>query len=105
MALNLTPSAITADRQAREMTIQWSDGHTSKYSFTLLRNACPCAECRGGHDKMSSEPDQAVFNLPEKDTPATMMKSVEAVGTYAMIVKDSRVNYVRQHTRLLRRDC
>ncbi|HZD55174.1 MAG TPA: DUF971 domain-containing protein [Anaerolineales bacterium] len=87
MVYNHKPAAITADRQAREMKIQWDDGHTSVYSFTLLREACPCAECRGGHDNMSPEPDPQVFGLPLKDTAATRMKSVEAVGTYALTIE------------------
>ncbi|MBE9474338.1 MAG: DUF971 domain-containing protein, partial [Chloroflexi bacterium] len=49
---NLKPAGITADRQKRVMTINWNDGHTSEYSFTLFRVACPCAECRGGHENM-----------------------------------------------------
>ncbi|MEJ2264390.1 MAG: DUF971 domain-containing protein [Anaerolineales bacterium] len=87
MIYNHKPTAITADRQAREMKIQWSDGHTSVYSFTLLRKACPCAECRGGHDNMSAEPDPQVFSFPPEDTLATRMKSVEAVGTYALTIE------------------
>lgn len=81
------PVAITADRKTREMTVQWSDGHTSVYSFTLLRKACPCAECRGGHENMRSEPDPEVFNFPREDTPAARLKSVEAVGSYALTIE------------------
>ena len=83
----LKPTSITADRQARTMTITWSDGHTSVYSFTLLRNACPCAECRGGHANMGSDPDPEVFALPEVDTPATRMRNLEAVGTYGLTIE------------------
>ena len=84
---NPKPTSVTADRQARRMSIQWSDGHTSAYSFTLLRNACPCAECRGGHAQMSADPDPQVFMLPVEDTPATRMQTVEAVGAYALTVE------------------
>jgi DUF971 family protein len=27
--------------------IEWSDGHTSEHLNTSLREACPCAACRG----------------------------------------------------------
>jgi len=67
--------------------ITWDDGHTSAYSFSLLRHACPCAECRGGHEKMSTEPDPVVFNLPEEDTPSTRMRTLEAVGSYAISIE------------------
>jgi len=80
------PINITADRNKKEMAIIWSDGHFSIYSFTLLRHACPCAECRGGHDKMGAEPDPSVFGMPKEDTPATQLSSVEAVGAYALTI-------------------
>lgn len=81
------PSGITANRQKNELTITWKDGHVSTYSFSLLRHACPCAECRGGHDKMGSQPDPAVFSMAEEDTPATHLRNVEAVGTYALTIE------------------
>src|SRR3989304_3499378 len=87
MTYNQKPTAITADRKTREMTIEWNDGHTSVYSFTLLRRACPCAECQGGHEHMRSEPDPEVFNYPREDTAATRMRNVEAVGSYALTIE------------------
>jgi len=81
------PTGITANRQTHELIVTWDDGHESRYSFTLLRRACPCAECRGGHDKMGSKPDPVVFTLPDEDTPATRLRSVEMVGTYALTVE------------------
>jgi DUF971 family protein len=78
------PTGITADRTARTLSIQWDDGHTSKYTFSLLRHACPCASCRGGHDNMRSEPDPLVFDLADEDSPATRLRNLEAVGSYAM---------------------
>jgi DUF971 family protein len=84
---SVRPTGITANRQTRELTIQWSDGHVSPYPFSLLRYACPCAECRGGHDQMGGPPDEEVFHRPDVDTPATRLKNVEAVGTYAMMIE------------------
>lgn len=80
----IRPTGITADRTSKKVTIQWSDGHSSVYSFSLLRHACPCAECRGGHANMRSEPDPAVFGQAEEDTPATRLRNLEAVGAYAL---------------------
>lgn len=82
----MRPVNITADRSAKELTIQWDDSHVSVYPFSLLRHACPCAECRGGHDKMSATPDPEVFYLPAEDTPATRMTSIQGVGAYALNV-------------------
>jgi DUF971 family protein len=83
----LKPANITANRQTHRLIIVWNDGHTSDYSFSLLRFACPCAECRGGHEFMSSEPDPQVFSYPEEDTPATQLKNIEAVGSYAISIE------------------
>lgn len=83
----LKPVSITADRQAGEMTVEWNDRHTSVYGFTLLRRACPCAECRGGHANMGSEPDPEVFSLPREDNLETRMRSIEAVGSYALTIE------------------
>ena len=81
------PTGITANRQTGELTIGWDDGHQSVYSFSLLRHACPCAACRGGHENMRSEPDPLVFDLSDEDSPATRMRNLEAVGTYAITVE------------------
>ena len=80
----LKPVGITADRQKRIMTVNWNDGHTSEIPFTLLRNACPCAECRGGHENMEADPEPELFTAPDEDTPATRLVNVEAVGTYGI---------------------
>lgn len=80
------PTNVTANRIMQVMSITWSDGHQSMYSFSLLRHACPCAECRGGHDKMGAEPDPAVFALPDEDSPTTHLSSIEGVGAYALTI-------------------
>jgi DUF971 family protein len=86
MAYDRIPTGITVDRQARNMTVEWNDGHTSVYSFSLLRYACPCAECKGGHENMRADPDPKVFDLAAEDSPATRIQNVEAVGSYALTI-------------------
>lgn len=78
------PAGITANRETSELIIEWKDGHTSRMPFSLLRNACPCAECRGGHDKMGSTPPPEVFAMELEDSPRTHLSNIEAVGTYAL---------------------
>jgi DUF971 family protein len=87
MMSSIRPAGITANRQARRLHIDWSDGHPSEYSFSLLRYACPCAECRGGHENMGGDPDPQVFTRPEEDSPATRLKNIEAVGAYALTIE------------------
>ncbi len=43
----IKPTNIHADRPARQLTIDWADGHRSAFDLTTLRWLCPCAFCRG----------------------------------------------------------
>ncbi|MEA4909839.1 MAG: DUF971 domain-containing protein [Chloroflexi bacterium] len=81
------PKSITANRQIGELMIEWNDGHTSHYPFGLLRAACPCASCRGGHENMHAEPDAGVFDVHLPDSPQTRLQRIEGVGSYAITVE------------------
>ena len=81
------PIDITVKRQSGEFIITWDDGHISRYPFSLLRYGCPCADCRGGHENMSNEPDKQVFTLPLEDSNRTRIKNVEQVGSYAISIE------------------
>jgi DUF971 family protein len=77
------PSDITLDRNAHELRITWKrDGHLSVYPLDALREACPCASCRGGHDRMGPEYDPDLIEL----TPARSydVTRAELVGKYAL---------------------
>lgn len=89
----MKPTSITANREKKELTVIWDDGHTSLYTFSLLRAGCPhlhlrqvqvCAECRGGHDKMGDTPDPSVFTADLPDSPATCINNVVPVGSYGI---------------------
>jgi DUF971 family protein len=80
----MKPISITASREHKMMTVIWEDDHTSHYPFTLLRSGCPCAECRGGHDKMRDTPDPSVFLVSLPDALSTRLKNVLPVGSYAI---------------------
>lgn len=80
------PGNITVNKTKREFSITWDDGHVSVYPFDLLRLACPCAECRGGHQNMGSEPDPSVFKSTLPDSAATRIANVKAVGSYALTI-------------------
>ena len=99
------PTGITANRQLGQLSIDWEEGHTSVYTFSLLRHACPCAECRGGHDKMGYVPSE-VFFMAEEDTPATHLKTIEPVGTYAITIEwEDGHHYCIYHWQYLRDLC
>ena len=50
-------TAVTADRNSKELIISWSDGAECRYPFAGLRAICPCVECKGGHANMGGPPD------------------------------------------------
>jgi DUF971 family protein len=64
--------------------IDWDDGARSEYPLRGLRAACPCAECRGGHEAMggSGSPDLLLQPLPEGRS--SELQSLEGVGNYAL---------------------
>ncbi|MFH2101732.1 MAG: DUF971 domain-containing protein [Chloroflexota bacterium] len=80
----MKPISITAHRQERELSVTWEDSHVSNYPFVLLRAGCPCVECRGGHENMTDKPDPEVFTKTLGDSPATRLKTLVPVGSYAI---------------------
>ncbi|MBN2045819.1 MAG: DUF971 domain-containing protein [Anaerolineales bacterium] len=78
------PSDIAANREDAQMTIKWNNGEETLFSFDLLRNSCPCAECRGGHANMKSEPDDSMFIIPLMDAKTTQLTGIKQVGGYAI---------------------
>jgi DUF971 family protein len=77
---------VNVNKSKKEFTVNWNDAHISVYPFGLLRAACPCASCRGGHEKMSSEPDESVFTQQMEDSQSTRIANVVAVGSYALTI-------------------
>src|SRR5512137_1923346 len=81
------PEAITAHKRGKDLTVEWNDGHTSVYPFALLRYACPCEVCRGGHAQMIDDPTNEAFYMPIEDKPATRLVSIDEVGAYAISIR------------------
>lgn len=81
----IIPKAITLNKKAQQpyLEIEWNDDTKDQYPLSHLREACPCAECRGGHANMGLE--HAPENLLTL-TPARSYNIVEliAVGNYAI---------------------
>lgn len=87
MNLEEKPNSITIDRKQKVLIILWEDGHQSTYPFGLVRAACPCASCRGGHENMRNEPDPAVFASMLEDSPVTRVQNAGSVGAYAFNIR------------------
>lgn len=73
------PQNIHADRPARQLTIEWADGHKSTYDFTPLRWLCPCAFCRGE----AGQPGWLDSN-PTLTEEQTELADISLVGNYAL---------------------
>jgi DUF971 family protein len=74
-----TPVSIHAEREARTLTIAWTDGHDTTYDFTALRWLCPCAHCRG-EAGMPGWLDSG----PTLTTEQTSLTDLHLVGNYAV---------------------
>jgi DUF971 family protein len=79
----ILPTDITLEQSTGTLIIEWSDGKTCRYPVGPLRVACPCVECRGGHEKMGrhTDPDILLDLIP---TRSYRVERLELVGNYAL---------------------
>lgn len=68
------PVEVRNDRDNGRVLITWDDGRRTQYVFDDLRNACPCAGCRG-HTPGEVEPPQVV---------GVALLRISEVGNYAL---------------------
>ena len=73
------PQQIHADRPARELRIDWADGHRSVFDFSTLRWLCPCAFCRGE----AGQPGWLDSN-PTLSEDQVTLSDISLVGHYAV---------------------
>jgi len=79
------PTNITLEQSTGYLTIDWSDGRVCRYPVGPLRLACPCAECREGHERMGRQGDpQNLLDLIPLQT--YRVERLELVGNYALQV-------------------
>lgn len=76
------PVDIKVDKTLHELRITWSDQHISRYPLDALREACPCAACRGGHEFMGPEYDPDLTALEARHH--YEVNDVQLVGNYAL---------------------
>lgn len=77
------PTGITLDKSQGLLIIKWADGATCNYPLPQLREACPCVECRGGHENMGAagDPDDILTLIPRR---SYKVERLELVGNYAL---------------------
>lgn len=83
MSSQTKPTGITLNQKERYLEISWSDGRTCQYPLSQLREACPCVECRGGHQYMGLRyaPDNILTLTPSRSYNLT---NIQQVGNYAL---------------------
>lgn len=79
------PRKITVVNEKQYLSVIWSDGHRSVYSFEGLRGNCPCVFCRGGHDKMGQPFDLSLFM--QKPQRKRQITKIDAMGNYAIQIQ------------------
>lgn len=77
------PKGITLNKQEGYLEITWADERVCRYPLSELREACPCVECRGGHQFMGSafDPDDLLKLTPAR---SYRIDGIEMVGSYAI---------------------
>jgi len=69
--------------------ITWSDAHTSHYDFSYLREHCPCATCKEGHDKKPPSNTKTTISSAALPLfkPKVTARAAAAVGNYAVQIE------------------
>jgi DUF971 family protein len=79
------PVDIELDRQ-RALRIAWSDGRRDELGLSKLRQACPCATCRGTHEPAVSGALPIVQSAAAQQLQATAER-IDPVGRYALRIR------------------
>ncbi|MFQ5730695.1 MAG: DUF971 domain-containing protein [Planctomycetaceae bacterium] len=77
----LTPVALKGNAQA--LTIEWSDGVVHTLPWRKLRDACPCATCRGERSAPQTENDDLLPIITPAEAQPLTASEMHAIGNYA----------------------
>ncbi len=83
MKSTASPKTLTLNKTDGYLEITWQDDQVCHYPLPHLREACPCVECRGGHQFMGQayEPDNLLKLTPKR---SYQMTGAEMIGNYAI---------------------
>lgn len=83
MTTTVRPKAITLNKNEAFLEIAWEGDQVCRYPLGQLREACPCVECRGGHQFMGREhdPDNLLELKPKR---SYGIQKIDMVGNYAL---------------------
>jgi DUF971 family protein len=89
----LDRNAVTPEKvrvlltEGKGLEIDWADGHKSAWSFSWLRDGCPCATCveqRKVEGRRPGQPKPKPAELLPMFSPAPKPLSAKGVGRYAI---------------------
>ncbi len=78
------PTNITLNKSEGYLEIAWNiDDRVCRYPLDNLREACPCVECRGGHQYMGLDhaPENILTLTPKR---SYAINDIQMVGNYAL---------------------
>lgn len=80
------PTDITLNKIEGYLQVTWNiDGKVCRYPLPQLREACPCAECRGGHAYMGPQYDpENLLTLTLTPARSYGVAALDLVGNYAL---------------------
>ncbi len=83
----MRPKTVALDRPNKKLVITWADDTRCEFPLQLLREACPCVECRGGHENMGQKPqmDDLLLTIPLVQTKSYEVAQLTPVGHYALM--------------------
>ncbi len=76
-----TPVDIKLSLKKQTLTIDWQDGHSSRFDLARLRCACPCATCR--RDRATPSTSLPILKLPPGGG-EIKVTDAELMGHYAI---------------------
>lgn len=78
------PTNLTLNKRDGYLEITWNvEDRVCQYPLDNLREACPCVECRGGHQYMGPEyaPKNILVLTPKR---SYVIQDIQMVGNYAL---------------------
>ncbi|MGQ4810073.1 hypothetical protein NKDENANG_03519 [Candidatus Entotheonellaceae bacterium PAL068K] len=66
------------------MRVLWDDGHESRYTYSEVRQACPCATCREERARPQQNPFQIIA---DRTTAKVEPVQLSTVGNYALNIE------------------
>jgi DUF971 family protein len=77
------PKQIDLNRSEGYLEITWNDEKVCRYPLSHLSEACPCDDCRGGHEFMGRQHDPENI-LVLKPSRSYNVEDIAMVGNYAI---------------------